>query len=115
MPLPSEGHGGCCAWWDDQEAAERERRRLIRLIFGDRVVPASMVVIRRELPRTSDVDLDRSPATDRRDLEDSPSLGRLSRLLLVPHAPYLRRQPRRFGLLLLLPLDVNRDGPDEAK
>lgn len=74
-----------------------------------------MVVIRRELPQTRDVDLDRSPATDRAKLEDSPSCGRLSCFLLVPHelGP-LRGEFRRNGLLLLL-FDVDGDGPHEAE
>jgi septum formation topological specificity factor MinE len=48
--------------WSEREA-EGMRRRLITLIFADRAAeePAVMVVIRRELPRTSIAGLSHRP------------------------------------------------------
>src|SRR2546427_13048258 len=98
--------------------SRRLYRRLIALIFADRALkPAVMVVIRRELPRTSVA----SPASglSHRSVEDRPFRGPLDRPLIGSvfmmgrsDSGGLRRVPRRSPVLLR---DMHPDGPDEAQ
>src|SRR2546426_4020005 len=93
-------------------------RRLITLIFADRARrPAVMVVIRRELPRTSIAHS--AIGLSHRSVEDPPFRGPLDRPLIGSifimggsDSGGLRRAPRRSPVLLL---HVHPDGPDEAQ
>src|SRR5881409_1859498 len=114
----SDGVGASLFPEQSRRRSRRLYRRLITLIFADRARrPAVMVVIRRELPRTSIA----SPAMglSHRSVEDPPFRGPLDRPLvcsvfMVPSfdSRYLRRAPRSGPVLLL---HVHPDGPDEAQ
>lgn len=82
-------------------------RRSISLISVDRAEPANMIMVRRELPRTSGVSLSRS----------SWHIGRSRFLRTARHRPLSARlQHCTVGLLRrVLPFGLNSHRPDEAE
>src|SRR5438445_7028263 len=99
--------------------SRRPHRRLITLIFADRAELAVMVVIRRELPRTSVA----GPATglSRRSAEDPPSRVPPDRRPLCSSIPIGALPAVRVALggrgraPWRVSLDVHTDRPDESE
>src|SRR2546422_9237273 len=114
----SDGVGESLFPEQTRRRSRRLCRRLITLIFADRALkPAVMVVIRRQLPRTSIAHA--ASGLSHRSVEDPPFRGPLDRPLIGSifimggsDSGGLRRAPRRSPVLLL---DMHPDGPDEAQ